>query len=135
MTDSTEKIIHSDSEKVAEDSPQHKRWILAAIIVLLCMVVILFFYRSKPTASIKPTPSVGEKVYTDPLHDFRITVPGDWVTQQEQGTGITGQHTAHPVTQQVEISQLYIPPEEGITIQVYTVVPTCPLESKLTTTM
>lgn len=128
-----------NSNTFLERIRSHKGWILIIVVAVICICAILFLHTNKPTPAVKfaakPTPSVGKKVYTDPLYDFKITIPGNWVTQQGQGTGITGQHTAHPVTQQVEVSQLYIPPEEGITIQVYTGVPTCPLETTLTTTL
>ena len=123
-------------ETTAGLNGQNKWWILVIILVVFFIPAILFLNTKKPEPVVKskPTPPVGEKIYTDTLHVFKITIPGNWTTTQSEGTNTTGLNTAHPVTQQIEITQLYIPPEEGITIQVYKGVPTCPLAVNTPTT-
>src|SRR5258708_8604996 len=115
-------------EKVSDFSRKNKWLIIFIIVVILCIIVFSFSLTTK-----RNTP-VTTKTYTDSLHAFTITVPKHWITEQEAGNNTTGENTSNPVTQQIEISQLYVPPEEGVTIQVYEDKPSCPLNYSPTTT-
>lgn len=97
-----------------------------ACLLVVCILVIYGVLM----AYIDSTP----KIYIDSLHYFKVTVPHSWNTEQEKASNLTGENTAHPVVQQIEISQLYNSQDEGITVQVYRGTPLCPLGQPLTTT-
>ncbi len=108
-----------------------KSW-LGSILVALILVA-LYFLLSSTNKLFTTDNAEPMKTYTDSLHYVKLRVPTKWTAEQEVATNTTGLNTPNPVTQQVEISQLYVPKTEGITIQVYNGTPTCPLDQPLTT--
>jgi hypothetical protein len=104
--------------------------VLIAIVGMLGFLKIFFFH----TVSTPPLlSSTKMKLYTDANNNFSIEIPENWETTNTTSQGTTGINTGHPITQQIETSQMYLPGKIGVTIQIYSGKPACPLNQPITT--
>jgi hypothetical protein len=114
-----------------------KKWVLIAVVALVLLIVIRIIIVSNSQVTV-PTPStaaVGTQLFSDSAKYFYIKVPSTWTTTQTVATATTGEHTANPKTQNIEISQMYLPNQVGVTVQVYEGAPTCPLAYTINATL
>src|SRR6266404_5223363 len=103
-----------------------KSWLGSILVALI--LVMLYFLLSSSNKLFTTDNTEPMKTYTDSLHYVKIRIPETWTTEEQTATNTTGLNTPNPVTQQIEISQVYIPKVEGIVIQVNKTTPTCPLD-------
>jgi hypothetical protein len=115
-----------------------KKWVLIAVIAVALLIIIRLIVAgstSTQPASSNSSTSNAYQVFSDNKKYFYIKVPSTWTTTQTVATETTGLHTANPKTQDIEISQLYLPDQLGVTVQVYEGTPDCPLSSPINSTL
>jgi hypothetical protein len=141
-------------KKITENLNQKRQRTLILALVIVCFVclLILAFVKNQtqtPTTQMTstnfPVNSSSSSViknaatsttYKDSQNYFSISIPTNWRTESTSGTNTFIDPTSQqPVTQQIEISKLYLSDREGITIQVYQGVPVCPFKQSLDTTL
>jgi hypothetical protein len=113
----------------------NKRTVVYAVIVFIVLIILIvvLFNRQSQTMS-QPSPT-GTKVFSDAAKLYYLTVPSSWQTTQTVATETTGLHTPNPKTTRIEISQMYVPAQVGVTVQAYLGTPTCPLPAAINTTL
>ena len=128
-------------QNTSEESRKGNSKILPILGVCIVVLLIVFFIgrniKSTQKQSEQPTvtPVPQMKTYKDSSNYFSITAPDNWTSTKRVATSTTGLKTTHPVTTQIEITQIYVPADMGVTVQVYKTPPTCPLVQKPTTTL
>jgi hypothetical protein len=111
------------------------RWLIGTIVIIFLIMIVAAFVQQPKISPVKQNPPMVMKTYTDPAKVFSVSVPSTWSTTPSTATSTTGLKTAHPVTQTMQITQFTKPAEMGLTVQVLSGKPTCPLQEKLTTTV
>ena len=107
-----------------------KKWIFIGasfIFLFLLVIVMVYLLLSHNHTNDNSVSLVSKKTYTDKMNVYSIAVPKNWTITENQGQNIIDQNTPHPITQQIEIAQLYLPNQYGISVQVMQGVPHCPL--------
>ncbi len=106
-----------------------KHLLIITLIILgggVLLSVLLHGYVSEPEPALQPVPTpAASYLYTDPENYFSLHVPSDWTKKLSTATNTTGTNTNHPVTQDVSITQFFVPNHKAITIQVYKGQPVC----------
>ena len=110
-----------------------KKWIIISIIVIIVGSIAFDYLRPIPSAKPVTTPVTKLKTYQDSGKYYTIKVPSNWQAKETIATSTTGMKSGHPVNQQIEVTQYYLPEQMGITVQVYKGQPACPLPYRLTT--
>jgi len=114
-----------------------RKWVVVAVIAIVLLVIIRIIVVSNSQVAV-PAPAInasGTQLFSDNGKYYYIKVPSTWTTSQTVATATTGEHTATPKTQNIEISQMYLPNQVGVTVQVYEGAPTCPLGYTINSTL
>lgn len=108
------------------------KW-LALTIILIVFGLGVAGWLQQPKIAPSENQSVSLHTYKDPQNVFTVSVPTNWTTKTSTASSTTGLHSAHPVQQSIQVTQLTKPAEAGLTMQVINGTPTCPAGKPETT--
>ncbi|MGI8419028.1 MAG: hypothetical protein ACR2LN_00105 [Candidatus Levyibacteriota bacterium] len=110
------------------------KWLIL-IIVGIVSVMLAAAWIQRPKAAPAQIQQVVMRTYTDPGKVFSVAVPSTWSITPSSGSSTTGLNSTHPLHQAIQITQFTKPAEMGLTVQVLSGQPACPLAEKPTTTV
>lgn len=109
-------------------------WLMLIIVGIVGVMLLAGWIQQPKSTSIQNAP-ISMKIYKDPDNVYMLSVPSNWQQTKSTATSTTGLKTARAEQHTIQVTQFTKPAEMGVTIQVISGQPSCPLAAKPNSTL